>query len=178
MNKEDATPAAVAPVVGQITTALKNAINQAQALKGQPSDVVMAGGAPGEVVPLQNVAKLVADVLLVRIFLLSLQSSSVEVFPLAPYPDSRWPPSNHWTYRRFSAHSWTSWVSYKLVQVVLEKLNIIVLRPLLTSLLTTLIPVVIGLVAALIPLVSGLLASVSGLVTALGLGGLIVALGL
>ena len=54
----------------------------------------------------------------------------------------------------------------------------VLLRPLLSDLLTALIPIVSGLVAALLPLVSSLLANVGDLVTALGLGGLLVLLGL
>jgi hypothetical protein len=65
MDAGDATPDNVAPVVNKITVALTTAIGQVKDLNGQPKDVVMAGNAPGETVPLQNVAKLVSDVLFV-----------------------------------------------------------------------------------------------------------------
>jgi hypothetical protein len=174
MKKADATPANVGPIIKKVTDQIQTAITSVKGLKGQSANVVRAAD---ETVPLQNVAQLVTDILTVRISFLSIQFS-IDAFHLASHPDSRWSPPNHWTYRRLGSHSGTGWVSRDSVQFVLWRLNIVVFRPLLTSLLTSLIPVVAGLVVALIPLVNGLLASVSGLVTSLGLGGLLVALGL
>jgi hypothetical protein len=177
MKKADATPANVGPIIKKVTDQIQTAITSVKGLKGQSANVARADDSADEVVPLQNVAKLVTDILTVRISFLSIQFS-IDAFHLASHPDPRWSPPNHWTYRRLGPHSGTGWVSRDSVQFVLWRLNIVVFRPLLTSLLTSLIPVVAGLVVALIPLVNGLLASVSGLVTSLGLGGLLVALGL
>jgi hypothetical protein len=175
MKKADATPTAVGPIIKKVTDQIQTAITSVKGLKGQFANVVRADDSADEVVPLQNVAKLVTDILTVRISFLSIQFS-IDAFHLASHPDPRWSPPNHWTYQQLGPHSGTGWVTRDSVQFILWRLNIVVFRPLLTSLLTSLIPVVAGLGVTLIPLVSGLLAGVSGLVTGLGLGGFLVTL--
>jgi hypothetical protein len=162
----------VAPTIDQVKALITKATGQVKGLKGKRAE--------DEVVPLQNVAQLVADILIVRIssfrtMLLCLYGCRL----LAPPPYSRWPPHDRRTYRRLGWNSWTGWVSHEYIRLAcLTDADFVACRPLLSGLLTALIPVVAGLVAALIPLVTSLLASVSALVTSLGLGPLIVTLGL
>lgn len=71
IQSNNATSAVIGPIITQVTSSISTAVTAAKALKGQPQAVVLAGTTPGEVVPLQNVAKLVTDILFVRILIYS-----------------------------------------------------------------------------------------------------------
>ncbi|KAF7976328.1 hypothetical protein HWV62_5871 [Athelia sp. TMB] len=141
VKSNNATAGVVGPIVDKITAAISTATTSAKALKGQPQDVVLSSATSDEIVPLQNVAKLVTDILVL------------------------------------------------LVPTVVGLARIVgpggdltgVLPPIgvgLSGLLGALVLGVAGLVTELIPVVQGLLAGLGGLVTTLGLGGLLIALGL
>ncbi|KZP20803.1 hypothetical protein FIBSPDRAFT_1044596 [Athelia psychrophila] len=141
IQSKDATSAVVKPLIKQLTTAISAATTKVGALKGQPQSVVLSSASSNELVPLQTVAKLVADILTLLIPVLAhlykILGPGGDLTPVLPPVGAA-----------------------------------------LSSLVGGLLVVVAGLVVALAPLLAGLLAGLSALVTSLGLGPLIVALGL
>ncbi|KZP24762.1 hypothetical protein FIBSPDRAFT_950803 [Athelia psychrophila] len=141
IQSNNATAETVQPIADQLTAALTVATQASDALKGQPQSVVLSGAHPGEVVPLENITKLIEDILNLLI-------------PTLAGLDKILGPGGDLTH---------------------------VLPPLgagLSALVGSLLVDVIGLVIVLKPAVWSLLSGVSGLVSALGLGPLIIALGL